>query len=177
MTSTIKDLIRTIPDFPKDGIMFRDITTLFGDAEGLRLASDEIVQNYNGHRFDKVAALEARGFVLGGIVAYQLGVGFVPIRKQGKLPGATITRDYELEYGSETLEIQDDAIEPGDRVLLLDDLIATGGTAVAGIELIEELGGVVDHASFVIDLPELDGSKILRKRGVSVHYLCQFEGI
>lgn len=173
----IKDFIRTIPDFPHEGIMFRDVTTLFGDPVGLRLTIDALVTRYRDADVTKVAALEARGFILGGAVAHALGLGFVPIRKKGKLPGATIEQSYALEYGEAVMELHDDALEAGDKVLLLDDLIATGGTAEAGIKLIERLGGEVTHAGFVIDLPDLGGLDKIRALGPEVHVLCAFEGL
>ncbi len=153
----IKSRIRTVPDYPKPGIMFRDVTTLLGDAQGLRKTVDELVQPFTGNRIDKVAAIEARGFILGGAVAHQLGVGFVPVRKKGKLPWATIGQDYELEYGHDRVEMHTDALAAGDAVLLIDDLIATGGTAEAVIRLIEAAGGRVVGCSFVIELPDLGG--------------------
>jgi adenine phosphoribosyltransferase len=172
----VKDLIRTIPDFPKPGIMFRDVTTLFGDARGFRMAIDQLLHPFAGLRIDKVAGLEARGFILGGAVAHQLSVGFVPVRKAGKLPGRVEAQDYALEYGSATLEIHDDALAPGENVLIVDDLLATGGTAEAGIRLIERLGGKVAGCAFVVDLPELGGRRHLEGMGVAVHALCAFDG-
>lgn len=173
---TVKDFIRTIPDFPKPGIQFRDVTTLFNDARGFRMAVDQLLHPYAGAQIDKVAGLEARGFILGGAVAHQLGKGFVPIRKKGKLPGKTIEQAYQLEYGEAVMELHDDALQPGERVLLVDDLLATGGTAEAGIRLIEKLGAEVIACAFVIDLPDLGGRKLLEKLGVPVHALCAFEG-
>ncbi len=177
MTNNIRDYIRTIPDFPHEGILFRDVTTLFGNAEGLRLAIAETVVALKDLKIDKVAGLEARGFIMGGAVAQSLGVGFIPIRKKGKLPGKTICQEYNLEYGTATMELHDDAIEPGEKVLLLDDLIATGGTAEAGIKLIEALGGVVVQSTFIIDLPDLGGADKIKALGVPVHVLCTFEGL
>jgi len=177
MTNNIRDYIRTIPDFPHEGILFRDVTTLFGNAEGLRLAIAETVVALKDLKIDKVAGLEARGFIMGGAVAQSLGVGFIPIRKEGKLPGKTIQQEYNLEYGTATMELHDDAIEPGEKVLLLDDLIATGGTAEAGIKLIEALGGVVVQSTFIIDLPDLGGADRIKALGVPVHVLCKFEGL
>ncbi len=177
MTKNIRDYIRTIPDFPHEGILFRDITTLFGSAEGLRLAIAETVVALKDLKINKVAGLEARGFIMGGAVAQFLGVGFVPIRKQGKLPGKTISQEYALEYGTATMELHDDAIEPGEKILLLDDLIATGGTAEAGIKLIEALGGTVVQSTFIIDLPALGGAAKIEAMGVPVHVLCAFEGL
>lgn len=168
--------IRTIPNFPKPGVMFRDITTLLADPLGFRKAVDEMVQTYVGVRIDKVAGIEARGFILGGAVAHQLATGFIPIRKQGKLPHKTISQDYELEYGTDSLEIHNDAIASGDLVLLVDDLIATGGTAEAAVKLIRSAGGNVAAACFVVDLPDLGGSARLRAMGVDIITLCEFEG-
>lgn len=173
---TVKDYIRTIPDFPHAGIMFRDVTTLFDDPDGFQLAIKQLVAPYLGQKIDKVAGLEARGFILGGAVAYQLGCGFVPIRKQGKLPGSVISQEYTLEYGQAVLELHEDAIEAGETVLVVDDLLATGGTAEAGVKLIERLGGDVTACAFVIDLPELGGSKKLQAMGLPLHSLCSFEG-
>jgi adenine phosphoribosyltransferase len=176
MSMDFKTVIRTIPDYPKPGIMFRDITTLLGNPRAFRRAIDEMVQPYAGIRVDKVAGLEARGFILGGAVAHQLSTGFVPIRKKGKLPHTVIGEDYALEYGQDRVEIHVDAIEPGDHVLLVDDLIATGGTALAGIRLMERAGANVIGCSFVIDLPELGGADRLRASGKKVHTLVAFEG-
>ena len=173
---TVKDYIRTIPDFPHAGIMFRDVTTLFDDPEGFQLAIKQLVAPYLEQKIDKVAGLEARGFILGGAVAYHLGCGFVPIRKQGKLPGSVISQEYTLEYGQAVLELHEDAIEAGETVLVVDDLLATGGTAEAGVKLIEQLGGDVTACAFVIDLPELGGSKKLQAMGLPLHSLCSFEG-
>ena len=173
---TVKDYIRSIPDFPHAGIMFRDVTTLFDDPDGFQLAIKQLVAPYLGQKIDKVAGLEARGFILGGAVAYHLGCGFVPIRKQGKLPGSVISQEYTLEYGQAVLELHEDAIEAGETVLVVDDLLATGGTAEAGVKLIERLGGDVTACAFVIDLPELGGSKKLQAMGLPLHSLCSFEG-
>ena len=173
---TVKDFVRTIPDFPKPGIMFRDVTTLFKDARGLRMAVDQLLHPYSGDKIDKVAALESRGFVIGGAVAHQISAGFVLVRKKGKLPGSVISESYELEYGSEVMELHDDAIEAGERVLLVDDLLATGGTAAAGIALLERLGAEVVGCAFVIDLPALGGRQRLEALGYQVHCLCEFEG-
>jgi adenine phosphoribosyltransferase len=171
-----KDAIRTIPDYPKPGIMFRDITTLLGNPRAFRAAVDQLVQPYAGMKIDAVAGLEARGFILGGAVAHQLSVGFVPVRKKGKLPFSVIGEDYQLEYGQDRVEIHTDAITPGDNILLVDDLIATGGTAMAGIRLLERAGGKVIGCSFVIDLPELGGAGKLRALGKPVSALVAFEG-
>ncbi len=172
----VKSRIRTIPDYPKPGILFRDITTLLGDAQGFRKAVDEMVQPYAGSGIDKVAGIDARGFILGGAVAHQLSVGFVPIRKKGKLPWRTFGEDYALEYGFDTLEIHQDAVLKGHRVLVVDDLIATGGTAEAAVKLLQRIGATVVGCSFVIDLPELGGAKKLEALGCPVKALCQFEG-
>ena len=176
MSRTVRDYIRTIVDFPKEGILFRDVTTLFADPRGFRMAVDQLLHPYAGMRIDQVAGLEARGFILGGAVAHQLGTGFVPIRKKGKLPGATIAQEYTLEYGEAVMEIHDDALVAGQRVLLVDDLLATGGTAEAGIRLIERLGAQVVGCAFVIDLPDLGGRRRLEAMGMEVHALCAFEG-
>ncbi|GAB4526654.1 MAG: adenine phosphoribosyltransferase [Amphiplicatus sp.] len=172
----LKSVIRTIPDYPKPGIMFRDITTLLTDARGFRRAVDELVQPLAGAKIDKVAGIEARGFILGGAIAHQLCVGFVPVRKKGKLPYRTISESYALEYGVDEVEIHVDAIKEGDKVLLVDDLIATGGTAGAAIRLIERAGGTVVLCSFVVDLPDLGGSAKLRAMGKEVVTLVAFEG-
>jgi adenine phosphoribosyltransferase len=172
----IKSRIRTIPNYPKAGIMFRDVTTLLGDSIGLRKTVDELVQPFAGNRIDKVAGIEARGFILGGAVAHQLSVGFIPVRKKGKLPWETIGQDYELEYGTDRVEIHTDAIAKGEKVLLVDDLIATGGTAEATLKLIEQAGGQVVGCSFVIDLPDLGGRARLEELGYEVLTLCAFEG-
>jgi len=173
---TVRDYIRTIPDFPHEGIMFRDVTTLFSDPRGFRIAIDQLLHPYAGQPIDKVVGLEARGFILGGAIAHQLSLGFVPIRKKGKLPGNTIEQDYVLEYGTATMEVHDDALQPGEKVLLVDDLLATGGTAEAGIKLIERMGAEVIGCAFVIDLPDIGGRKRLEGLGMNVHALCQFEG-
>jgi len=177
MTKDLRDYIRTIPDFPHEGIMFRDVTTLFNDADGLRESVDQMADALKGHEFDQVAGLEARGFMLGAALAYKMGLGFTMIRKAGKLPGQTISQDYDLEYGTATVEVHDDAIQAGQKVLLFDDLIATGGTAEAGINLIERLGGQVTMAAFIIDLPALGGRKKIEELGVPTHVLCEFDGL
>ncbi len=168
--------IRNIPGYPKEGVIFRDITTLLSNAQGFRKAVDALVQNHMIEEVDLVAGIEARGFILGGAVAHQLGVGFVPIRKKGKLPWETISEEYELEYGIDAVEIHTDSIPEGSRVLLIDDLIATGGTARAAASLIERSGGHIVAASFVIDLPDLGGRKVLEDLGISVTALTAFEG-
>ena len=173
---SIKSKIRTIPHFPKQGIMFRDITTLLKDAQGFRKVIDELVQRYTGVPIDIVVGLESRGFIIGGALAHQLGKGFVPIRKKGKLPGEKVSHEYELEYGRDTIEIHSDAIKPGDKVLIVDDLLATGGTALAAAALVEKLGGKVIEMAFIIDLPEVGGSKKLKEKGYKFFTLVEFEG-
>ena len=177
VTRTVKDYIRTIVDFPHEGIMFRDVTTLFADPRGFRMAIDQMLHPYAGLRIDKVVGLEARGFILGGAIAHQLSVGFVPIRKKGKLPGAVISEEYQLEYGEAVVELHDDAISAGERVLLVDDLLATGGTAAAGIRLVERLGGEIVGCAFIVDLPDLGGHARLTEMGMEVHTLCAYDGL
>ena len=172
----IKSRIRTIPHYPKPNIMFRDITSLLQDPIGFRITIDELVRRYADMEIDKVIGIEARGFIVGAPLAYALGKGFVPIRKKGKLPAKTIGHDYELEYGADRIEIHADSITPGERVLLVDDLIATGGTAEAATILIEKIGGKIVECCFVIDLPDIGGRKRLEKKGYSVFALCEFEG-
>ena len=172
----LRDAIRTIPDYPKPGVMFRDISTLLGDPRAFRVAVYRLVEAYVGAGVDKIAAIEARGFILGGAVAHQLGVGFAPVRKQGKLPWRTRRQDYQLEYGVDSVEMHEDALTAGEKVLIIDDLIATGGTALAAVKLIEGLGATVVGASFVVDLPELGGMAKLRELGLRAEALCAFEG-
>jgi adenine phosphoribosyltransferase len=172
----IKSKIRTVPHYPKQGIQFRDITTLLKDPTGFRATVDELVRRYKGVKIDKIAGIESRGFILGAPLAYALGIGFVPIRKKGKLPAATIGHDYELEYGSDRIEIHTDAIEKGEKVLLVDDLIATGGTAEAACLLIDKMGGQIVECCFIIDLPDIGGRARLEKHGHKVFALCEFEG-
>jgi len=180
----LTDYIRTIPDFPVPGVQFRDVTTLFAEPVAFRRAVDELAAPYRDDGpeggpddgIGVVVALDARGFILGGAIAYNLGLPFVPIRKQGKLPGRTIVEAYSLEYGEAVMEMHDDAFRAGARVLLIDDLLATGGTAVAGVKLIERLGGHIVAASFVVNLPDLGGEKRLREMGIEVHTLCAFAG-
>ena len=169
-------LIRSLPDYPKPGIIFRDITTLLRDGEGFKAAVDQLVAPFSGKRVDKVAGIEAGGFIVGGAVAYQLSGGFVPVRKHGKLPWQTIGEDYELEYGTDRVEIHPDMITPGERVLLVDDLIATGGTAQAAIRLLERAGAVIAGCSFIIDLPDLGGTKALNQGDYPIHTLMDFAG-
>jgi adenine phosphoribosyltransferase len=172
----VKSRIRTVPHYPRPGVMFRDITTLLKDPVGLRITVDELVRRYRDMKIDKIAGIESRGFILGAPLAYALGKGFVPIRKQGKLPAATIGHDYELEYGSDRIEIHTDAIEKGEQVLLVDDLIATGGTAEAACKLIATMGGEVVECCFIVDLPDIGGRARLEKHGHKVFALCEFEG-
>lgn len=172
----LKSAIRTIPDYPKPGIMFRDVTTLIGDARAFRVAVDQMVQPWAGAKIDRVAGTEARGFIMGGAVAHQLSVGFTPVRKRGKLPHRTIIEEYELEYGTDAIEIHIDAVNEGDRILLVDDLIATGGTAEASIKLLQRAGATVVGAAFVIDLPDLGGAKRIEAMGVPVSALVEYEG-
>ena len=176
LITDLKASIRSIPDYPKPGIVFRDITTLLGDARAFRRAVDELVHPYAGRKVDKVAGIEARGFILGGAVAHQLSAGFVPIRKKGKLPHETVRVAYSLEYGVDEIEIHTDAIGQAERVILVDDLIATGGTAAAAVNLLRRIGAVVIAACFVIDLPDLGGADKLRALGVNVRTLIGFEG-
>jgi adenine phosphoribosyltransferase len=190
-SEAIKSRIRTIPDHPKPGIQFRDITTLLQDPVGLHLSVQQLAAAFKAASFaqraegerspsgwgvSKVAGIEARGFILGGAVAVALEAGFVAVRKAGKLPHTTIGVDYDLEYGTDRVEIHTDAIHRGERVLVIDDLIATGGTALASVELIEQAGGEVVGCGFIIDLPDLGGAARLRERGLRVHSLCAFEG-
>ena len=172
----LKASVRTIPDYPKPGILFRDITTLLGDARAFRRAVDELVQPWAGNKIDKVAGIEARGFILGGAVAHQVSAGFVPIRKRGKLPHTTVRIAYSLEYGLDEMEMHADAIHPGERVILVDDLIATGGTAEAACKLLRQMGAEVLAACFIVDLPELGGADKIRKLGVPVRTLVTFDG-
>lgn len=172
----LRRYIRSIPDYPKPGILFRDITTLLADRDGYRATIDALAARYAGAPLTKVAGVEARGFILGGALADRLGLGFVPIRKRGKLPHRTIGCDYQLEYGTDRVEMHVDAVSGSDRVLLVDDLVATGGTALASAQLIREAGGTVHEIAFVIDLPDLGGADRLRGAGFAVHALIAFEG-
>ena len=171
----LKSSVRTIPDYPKPGILFRDITTLLADARAFRRAVDELVHPWAGSKIDKVAGIEARGFILGGAIAHQVSSGFVPIRKKGKLPHTTVRIAYSLEYGIDEMEMHVDAIAPGERVILVDDLIATGGTAEGAVKLLRQIGANVLAACFVIDLPDLGGAQKIRKLGVPVRTLVSFE--
>ncbi len=173
---TLKSKIRSIPDFPKPGIIFRDIATLMQDADGFKIAIDELAKRYKNMDIDYVVGIEARGFIVGGALAYQLGTGLVLVRKIGKLPGKTVSYEYELEYGKDTIEIHSDAINPGDRVLILDDLCATGGTSIASARLVEKIGGEVVELAFIIDLPDVGGRTAIADAGYSMFYLCEFEG-
>ena len=172
----LQDAIRTIPDYPKAGIMFRDITTLLGDAKAFRRCVDELLQPFAGQKIDKVAGIEARGFILGGAVAHQLAAGFIPLRKKGKLPHKTIATEYALEYGVDSMEMHLDGCGHGERVLLIDDLIATGGTAVAALQLLRQAGATVPAAAFVVDLPDLGGAAKLRALDIDVSTLVSFGG-
>jgi adenine phosphoribosyltransferase len=172
----LKAAIRAIPDYPKPGIIFRDITTLLGNARAFRRAVDELVQPWAGSKIDKVAGMEARGFILGGAVAHQVSAGFVPIRKKGKLPHTTVRIAYSLEYGLDEMEMHEDAVSKGERVILVDDLIATGGTAEGAVKLLRQIGADVLAACFIVDLPELGGADKLRKLDVPVRTLVSFEG-
>ena len=176
MANQIEDLIRSLPDYPKKGIIFRDITTLLQSPSGFRQSVDELVQPFAGSGISCVAGIEARGFILGGAVAHQLSVGFVAIRKKGKLPWETISVEYQLEYGSDDVEIHTDSFEAGQKVLIIDDLIATGGTACAAVQLVRQAGAQVAGASFVIDLPDLGGREKLAAMDVPVRTLISFEG-
>jgi adenine phosphoribosyltransferase len=176
LEKTLRTAIRTIPDYPKPGIMFRDITTLLGNPGAFRRAIDELVHPYAGQKIDKVVGIEARGFILGGAMAHQLSAGFVPIRKKGKLPHETVRIAYSLEYGVDEMEVHRDAVNEGERVLLVDDLIATGGTAEGAVKLLRQIGADVVTACFVIDLPELGGRKKLEALGVNVRTLIEFDG-
>lgn len=174
----IKSRIRTVPDYPKKGIMFRDITTLIKDPVGFRLVVDNITQHYiaGGVDFNLIVGIESRGFILGGALAYTLGKGFVPIRKKGKLPAEKVSEEYELEYGRDSIEMHKDALGDGARVLLVDDLLATGGTALASARLIEKVGGTVAEMCFIVDLPDVGGRKRLEAKGYRVFALVEFEG-
>lgn len=172
----LRGLVRTIPDYPKDGIMFRDITTLLGDAEGLKACIEQLATPFLDKGVEAVAGIEARGFILGGAVAERLGAGFVPIRKKGKLPAKAIGQDYELEYGVDVIEIHEDGLKPGEKVLIVDDLIATGGTAEAAVKLLRKLNADIVAAAFVIDLPDIGGCKKLEALDIDCHTLIAFEG-
>ncbi|MBV7299583.1 adenine phosphoribosyltransferase [Enterovibrio paralichthyis] len=172
----IKDSIKTVPDYPKPGIMFRDVTSLMENAEAYKAAIALLVEKYQGQGFTKIVGTESRGFLFGAPLALELGVGFVPVRKPGKLPREVISESYELEYGVDTLEIHIDAISEGDKVLMVDDLLATGGTIEATTKLIRRLGGDVEHAAFIINLPEIGGEARLKAAGIDVYSICEFDG-
>ena len=176
LEDTLRNAIRTIPDYPKPGILFRDITTLLGNPQAFRRSVDELVHPWAGQRIEKVAGMEARGFILGGAVAHQLSAGFVPIRKKGKLPHTKVSIAYSLEYGLDEMEMHEDAVTKGERVILVDDLIATGGTAEGAVKLLQKMGAQVVAACFVIDLPDLGGAKKIEALGVPVHSLVAFNG-
>lgn len=176
LEQTLLSSIRTIPDYPRPGVMFRDITTLLGDARAFRRAIDELVHPHAGSKIDKIAGIEARGFILGGAIAHQMSAGFVPIRKKGKLPHETVRIAYSLEYGLDEMEMHKDALTPGERVILVDDLIATGGTAEAAVKLLRQMGADIVAACFVIDLPDLGGRRKLEALGVEVRTLIAYEG-
>jgi adenine phosphoribosyltransferase len=175
---TIKSKIRTIPDYPKKGIMFRDITTLIKDPVGFRLVIDSFTQRYiqGDIQFDLIVGIESRGFIIGGALSYTLGKGFIPIRKAGKLPGEKISHEYKLEYGTDKIEVHIDAIKKGTKVLIIDDLLATGGTALASAALIEKLGGIVSEMAFIVSLPDVGGYKKVIEKGYKVYCLTEFEG-
>lgn len=172
----IKSRIRTVSDWPKKGVMFRDITTLLKDPVGLKLCLDDFLERYKDKEIDIVVGIDSRGFILGGAMAYQLGKGFVPVRKKGKLPAEVESEEYELEYGTDTIEIHKDAINPGQKVLIIDDLIATGGTALAAAKLVKKLGGEIVEMAFIVDLPDLGGSQKLKSAGLQVYSQTSFEG-
>jgi adenine phosphoribosyltransferase len=176
LEETLFAAIRAIPDYPKPGIIFRDITTLLGDARAFRRAIDELVHPYAGTKIDKIAGIEARGFILGGAIAHQLSAGFIPIRKKGKLPHETVRVAYSLEYGLDEMEMHRDAVKPGEKVILVDDLIATGGTAEGAVTLLRRMGADIVAACFIIDLPELGGRRKLEALDVTVRTLIGFEG-
>ena len=173
----LRQHIRTVADWPQPGVQFRDITPVLQDPVSFRLMVQTLVVRYMPQHIDVVAGIDARGFILGAVVAHELNVGFVPVRKKGKLPGPVISEEYSLEYGEAVVEVHDDAISPGEKILLVDDLLATGGTAEAGIKLIERLGGEIVGCSFIIDLPDLGGRKKLEAMGMDVQALCAFEGL
>lgn len=176
LQETLLGAIRTIPDYPKKGILFRDITTLLGNARAFRRSVDELVHPYAGTKIDQIAGIEARGFILGGAIAHQLSAGFVPIRKKGKLPHETVRVAYSLEYGVDEMEMHRDAVRAGEKVILVDDLIATGGTAEGAVKLLRQIGAEVVAACFVIDLPDLGGRSKLEQLGVNVRTLVSFDG-
>lgn len=172
----LKSLVRTVPDYPTPGIMFRDVTTLLKDASGFKSCVERLAEPFETAGVEAVIGIEARGFILGGAVADRLGTGFVPFRKKGKLPWSTVEQEYQLEYGTDTIEVHEDGINAGERILIVDDLIATGGTAEAAVRLIGRMGGIAVGAAFVIDLPELGGAGKIRQMGVPCHSLIAFDG-
>jgi len=174
----IKSRIRTVPDYPKKGIMFRDITTLIKDKVGLKLVVEDFKHRYlhGDVAFDHVVGIESRGFIIGGALAFVLGKGFIPIRKPGKLPGDTVSEEYELEYGTDSVEIHKDALLEGERVLVVDDLLATGGTALAAAALVEKIGGIVAEMAFIVNLPDIGGEKRLKEKSYSIYCQTEFEG-
>ena len=172
----LRDRIRTVPDWPQPGVQFRDITPLLQDPKTFRVLVDVFVHRYMDQRIDLIAGLDARGFILGSVVAYELNIDFVPVRKKGKLPYTTVAEEYELEYGNATVEVHTDACQPGQRVVVLDDLVATGGTMMAGVKLLSRLGGEIVEAGAIVDLPELGGSQLIRQAGIPLFTLCDFAG-
>lgn len=176
MTTNLKEFIRTIPNWPKPGIMFRDVTSLLRDSQGFKTTLDAFEARYKNCGIEAIAGIEARGFILGAAIADRLGVGFIPIRKKGKLPGKTITQDYALEYGTDTIEVHVDDVQPGLNILLVDDLLATGGTALGAASLLEQCGAKIHEACFVINLPDLGGAKKLQEKGITPFWLVEFEG-
>ncbi|MGL6072362.1 adenine phosphoribosyltransferase [Craterilacuibacter sp.] len=175
--SYLKGWIRAVPNWPHDGVMFRDITPLLQNPKTFRMLIDIFVHRYMDQKIDLVAGLDARGFIIGSVLAYELNVGFIPIRKKGKLPFTTVAEEYELEYGNATVEMHTDACKPGDRVLLIDDLVATGGTMMAGYHLLQKLGAEIVEAAAIIELPQLGGAKLVRDDGLALFTVCSFDGI
>ncbi len=176
-TQYVRDTIRTVPDWPKPGVIFRDITPVLQDPRAFRVLVDIFVYRYMRQKLDLVAGIDARGFILGAVLAYELNLGFVPVRKKGKLPFQTVAEEYSLEYGNAVVEMHTDAVKPGQRVLLIDDLIATGGTMVAASKLLQRLGANVVEAAAIIDLPDLGGSKAVREEGLNVYTVCSFASV
>lgn len=173
---SVKDRIRTVPNFPKEGIQFRDITTALKDPDGLQEIINDFYERYKDAGIDVVVGIEARGFILGAALAYKMGLGFVPVRKKGKLPAETYSFEYELEYGTDTIEIHKDAVNKGDNVLLIDDLLATGGTSIAAAELIDRIGGQIHEIAFIVDLPDVGGRERLKAKNLPYYAICEFEG-
>jgi len=176
MSQEIKEKIRTVADWPKKGVMFRDITTLIKEPVGFKLCLDDFIDRYYGQEVDVIVGIDSRGFILGGALAYALGKGFVPVRKKGKLPAATESETYDLEYGTDTIEIHQDAITPGQKVVIIDDLIATGGTALAASKLVKKLGGEIVELAAIVDLPDLGGRKKLEAAGLKIYAQTEFQG-